>query len=439
MNASLNSNREGPSTIVPKSPPRRLALIAVTLLLCGAGAGRAAAETPETPAVRQVDLEDPLPYGQSPVDYSGSELDNPISTLQQKLDAGRVSLKHDGTRRGFLLDLLAALDIPLSSQTLVFSKTALNPKIVGPDQPRAVYFNDETYVGWVPDAEAIEVATIDPQKGAVFFLLDQAEDRPARLERNSRCLACHAGRTTLQVPGVLARSFLTDEAGKPVAGYSRVTHETELEKRWGGWYVTGTHGKQAHNGNVIGREGRDRLRRDPLHAGNVTDLSPMFDVARYPTVHSDIVAHLVLNHQTHGQNLIARVSFEERLGRRSDAEDRLLRYLVFADEAPLSSPVRGTSGFRREFEASGKADKSGRSLRQMDLSTRLFRWRLSYLVETRQFRELPSAVRTRLLQRLHTALTGAGEPDLVRHMPPEERRAIIEILKATRPELTRGW
>ena len=58
----------------------------------------------------------------------------------------------------------------------------------------------------------------------------------------------------------------------------------------------------------------------------------------------------------------------------------LVDYLLFVDERPLPGPVDGTSPFARVFAAGGPRDAHGRSLRQLDLHTRLMRYPCSYLI-----------------------------------------------------------
>lgn len=443
---SLTTLPAGPATRAARGLARSIrvsGVLAVMLVTLTTGVVRA--EDPPA-AVRTIDFADPLPYGQKPIDYLSPESSDAAAALNRRLAAAEVALEYR-KRNGYLRSLLSALDVPLDSQLLVFSKTALNPNLVTPKNPRSVYFNDDVYLGWVPGADSIEVMAVDPIKGMMFYTLAQDAAKPGRLIRQDRCLACHAGQTTLQVPGAIVRSFLTEETGKPTAGYSRITHETPFANRGGGWFVTGTHGDQTHCGNLFGRDAVDRLKADPHAAGNATDLKAWLDVTKYESPHSDLVAHLVLQHQAHGHNLLIRVNQESRLGRRSDAEDRLLRYLVFADEAPLTAPVRGTSSFEEWFGKRGPTDDKGRSLRTFDLKSRLFAHRLSYLIYSEAFDGLPAEVRTRLYERLWRVVQGtepaeADGDEAEKKWPsysPEERAAIVQIVRATKKNLPAVW
>ncbi|MBW3540385.1 MAG: hypothetical protein KY476_08950 [Planctomycetes bacterium] len=408
--------------------------IVVALLLAARGV---AGEPP-----RRVTLDDPVPWGQQPVDYHAGEPNDAVARLNARLSSGEVALEF-AEPHGYLPALLRELDVPVASQLLVFSKTALNPALVGPRRPRAVYFSDEVAVGWVPGAAALEVMALDPVRGAVFYTLTQSAreraDAPRLLKREQRCLACHAGNSSLNVPGWLVRSFVTDDTGEPISGYSRVTHATAFEKRMGGWYVTGTHGRMSHQGNVFGDESLRRLRDDPSAFGNAQSLPATIDGSAYLSPHSDLVAHLVFQHQMHGLNLLIRAGQEARLGLKSDVEDLLVRYLQFADEPPLTDPVRGTADYRKAFEARGFRDAAGRSLRRLDLRDRLFEHRLSYLIDSTAFDGLPDEVRERLYRRLYDVLVAEVPPPPFDDLPVDERAEIIDIVAATKRSLPEFW
>ena len=386
-------------------------------------------------AAVRIKIEDRLPYAQKPIDYSGRETSNPVERwLRRKSDLS-PKWTHDA-RSGYLKSVLQALQVPIESQLLVFSQTALNPRLVSPQRPRAIYFNDSVSVGWVPDASSLEIAAIDPSKGAVFYTVRQTESAEPQVMRESRCLTCHAGGLSFQVPGLMLRSLMTDRRGKPLEGFSNVSHEMPLRQRWGGWYVTGQHGKATHLGNIAGRESIQRWRIDPATFTNQQRLPPNVETGLYPSEHSDIVAHLVLDHQVRATNLMIRVGYEQRLGRQSDAEERLFRYLLFLDEWQWSEPVSGTSGYQRWFASHGPQTRRGQSLRSLDLQTRLFRHRFSYLIYSPLFAGLPPPVLNRLGRRWWEFLTDPRPQVQGRSL--EERRAIVQILRETRADLPRA-
>lgn len=404
----------GPSS--PRCLPHlALAVLVMAFLICVA---RAAEPTP-------VEITSTLPYGPDPINYFAESTDDAIVRLQKRLDAGELSFanrKHSG----HLLDLLRVLEVPVESQTLVFSKTSVNQPLIKPATPRAIYFNDDVTVGWVPGAAAIEIALQDAIKGTVFYTLpvhrDEEDAAPLQFRRDTRCTACHVGTRTLNVPGHLLSSFLTDKTGQPREGYSSINHTTAFEKRWGGWYVSGNAPGLVHRGNLIGEEDAKRHKAEPSFRGAVSDLAPLVDLKRYPTAHSDAVALLVLNHQMHFYNLVNRVSFEHRLNRRSDAEEQLVRYALMQDEAPLTGPVAGSSKFAEVYQSLGPRDSQDRSLRQLDLTTKLFKYSVSPLIASRSLQSLPDEVKVRLNERLDAELTkrsDAAAREIVRQTIPD--------------------
>ena len=401
----------GPSS--PRCLPRpALAVWAMTFLI---GVARAAEPTP-------VEITSPLPYGPDPINYFTESSDDAVVRLQQRLDAGELSFSNH-KHSGHLLDLLRVLEVPVESQTLVFSKTSLNQPLIGPKNPRAIYFNDDVTIGWVPGAVAIEIALQDTQKGTVFYTLpvhrSEDETAPLRFRRDTRCTSCHVGARTLNVPGHIVGSFLTTASGQPREGFSSINHSTEIEKRWGGWYVSGRAPDLVHFGNLIGEADAERHKDEPSFRGAVEDLTTLIDLERYPTPHSDAVALLVLNHQMHFNNLVNRVSFEHRLNRRSDAEEQLVRYALMEDEAPLAGPVTGSTKFAEVYQSLGPRDAQGRSLRQLDLTTKLFKYSVSPLIAAHSFGSLPVDVKVRLHKRLRDELSQRADPtalELVRQI-----------------------
>ena len=190
-----------------------------------------------------------MPFDEETIAYGKTADDGAVARLQKRIDGGEVSLKPDA-RFGYLLPVLKALGVPRASQMLVFSKTSFQRDRIGPSTPRALYYNDGVYIGYVAGAPLLEVASVDPKLGAVFYTLEQKESARPRFVRTDGCTECHASAKTMGVPGLLARSFQTDENGMVdlLTGVDSVNHRTPLADRWGGWYVTGTHGAQVHRG-----------------------------------------------------------------------------------------------------------------------------------------------------------------------------------------------
>jgi hypothetical protein len=277
-------------------------------------------------------------------------------------------------------------------------------------------------------------------------------------------LICHGSSQTKDIPGHVVRSVFADASGLPVlsSGTFRVDQTTPLENRWGGWYVTGTHGDQKHLGNLVvpGRVARDDL--DNSAGLNQTCLDGRFDTSKYLTPHSDIVALMVLEHQADAHNYLTRASFltrqamhyqqtlnrelnepAERMwdstkSRIKSAGEPLVEYLLFCDEAKLSARIDGTSGFAAEFAGRGSRDGQGRSLRDFDLNTRLFKYPCSYLVYSPSFAALPCQVKDYVVGRMHEVLDGKDKSDKFAHLSDADRQAIDEILTETLPCWTTG-
>jgi hypothetical protein len=385
--------------------------------------------------------------------YSKSTPADPIARLQQKLESGAVKLAFDKDH-GYLPSVLRALNVPVSSQGLVFSRTSLQVDRIAPWSPRAIYFNDDVYVGWVQGGPIMEIASVDPKLGAVFYTIAQEPDGTPTFERQQHtCLQCHdSSSSTGGVPGLIMRSVVTDRYGYPVhSGAGATTDQTPHGERWGGWYVTGTIGA-AHKGNImapalaheIGNV-QSYLARAPIApSGDITDLSSKFDTTAYLTPHSDAVALLVLAHQTFVHNLITLAGYEGRKAeylRSSEAAvqpiaERLVRALLFVKAAPIATPVKGTSAFAEEFAAHGPRDTRGRSLRDLDLEKRLVKYPLSYLIYSDSFDALPKDVKSYVFRRLREILRGADTSPEFAHLTPADRTAILEILADTKPEFS---
>jgi len=399
-------------------------------------------------SAENIKITDRIPYGKPAVDYFSKTAQDPVSRLNARLQTGEVTLDPD-SRHGFLKSVLQHLAVPLESQLLVFSKTARAPNLVSPRTPRAVFFNETVSVAWIPDAKELELSAVDPVRGVRFYTLrqpqtDTADNSTAVFVRQDRCLACHSGTSSLEVPGLLLRGFQTDRDGKMLYGISRVTHETGFDRRWGGWYVTGSPSGLVHCGNLISKTENKRHRIEPGFRSSLLNLDDRGKFTDWPATTSDFVAHLIFAHQAHGTNLIVRVGMESRLKRYSDAQDRLLRYLVFADEAQLKIEQAAADRLRRtpyakRFQAVKSASGRPDALRELDLSDRIFRNRLSFLVNTSLFDSLPEETRSRLLIRLWHGLTDRQPEEMFRHLETAERQRIVRILLATKASLPPPW
>lgn len=396
-------------------------------------------------------------FEREPIQYSKAAPDNAVSRLQDRLDTGKARLVFD-ERQGFLRALLKELSVPESSQVLVFSKTSMQRHRIGPKTPRALYFNDNVYVGYCRSGAVLEISAVDPKLGAVFYTLDQeAASRPKFKRQGDSCLLCHASSQTRSVPGHLVRSVFPDAVGLPIlsSGSYRIDQTSPIARRWGGWYVTGTHGKQSHLGNLVLQEPREPEEIDNRAGLNVTDLKGRFDTSAYLTGHSDVTALMVLEHQTEMHNLITRASFQTRVAlhdelllnrelkrpddyvsettsrRIKSVIEPLVRYLLFSGEARLGEKMTGTSSFATDFARPGPRDPRGRSLRDLDLASRLFKYPCSYLIYSDAFAGLPEAARYQVYRRLWAILNGNDSGRDYDHLTADDRQTILEILQAT--------
>jgi hypothetical protein len=404
-------------------------------------------------------------FDSAPILYSQSTPENVISRLQQRLDDGELKLAYKGDQ-GYLRALLDALRVPVESQMLVFSKTSLQVRRITPETPRAVYFNDDVYVGFCQLGDVLEISAVDSKLGTVFYTLDQQEVERPRFQRHTdNCLICHSSSRTEGVPGHLVRSLYVDAGGQPMlsAGGRVVDHTTPIEERWGGWYVTGTHGAQSHLGNLI-ISGRNVPRQlDNSRGHNVVDLKGRVNMTPYASPHSDIVALMVLEHQTLVHNRLTRASFatrqaldydammnralgntdgkhlESTVRRIQNAGDALVEALLLVGEAKLTGPIAGTSGFAEAFSRAGTRDSRDRSLRDLDLTTRLFKYPCSYLIDSDAFDGLPAEMRDYVWRRLWNVLSGEDRSEKFVHLSEQDRAAIVSILRDTNKDLPDYW
>jgi hypothetical protein len=377
------------------------------------------------------------------VNYTTGATTDAVRALSERLRDGAAKLAFDPDS-GYLRGVLDALSVPVESQTLVFSQTSFQGPLINIHNPRAVYFNDTVAVGWVRGGDLLEIAVQDPRQGVQFYSLPQNAKAPPELKRNEQCLACHLTWETLGVPGLTVHSVypLPDEVSY-VNGFTTI-HGSPMEQRWGGWWVTGDHGGAKHMGNIPVMP-VDKGRSIPNPTRPLASVAGLFDARGYPSRHSDVVALLVLEHQTHMTNLLTRIGWEARLAaadRTTDAAARvkeaavdLVDYLLFVDEAPLAGPVKGSSKFAEVFAARGPRDTRGRSLRDFDLTRRIFRYPCSYMIYTEAFAALLPAAKDAIYARMWAVLSGRETQPRYRRLARADRQAIVQILRDTKKDL----
>jgi hypothetical protein len=386
------------------------------------------------------------------IEYSTTTaLNNAVVEVNRKLLDGTVQFRFDG-RSGYLQSALEALQVPVDSQLLVFSRFSLQRKLINEQNPRALFFNDRVALGWVRGGDLLEVAAHDESAGVVFYTLEQRADTaagPPQFKRAFECLGCHVTGSTLGVPGLLMFSTTRPEASESSGLPRHIDHSDALPRRFGGWFVTGSTGSVQHMGNNMaaldGRSNRE--------LGSVENL---FDADGYRALSSDIVAHLVLTHQAGMTNLLTRAGWEARLAESwmhppytptPGQEERtaavmagiageLVDYLLFIDEAKLTEGVRGGSGFAERFSASGPRDRKGRSLYELDLNRRLMKYPCSYLIYSAAFDALPPLAKDPIYRRMWQVLSGQEQaPQYRSALSLADRQSIVEILRDTKQDL----
>ena len=385
------------------------------------------------------------PRDHTAIAYSTAALSDAVSALNGQLQSGGARLRFDPVN-GYLRSVIDALKVPVESQSLVFSQTSFQGPLINIHNPRALYFNDTVAVGWVRGGKFVEVAVQDPRQGVIFYALDQQESATPQFKRTEECLACHLSWDTLGVPGLFVMSMypLPDDKNAYAMGFTS-DHRSPFSQRWGGWYVTGDTGGAAHMGNVPVMpedQGKSKL-ADPLRP--LASLAGLFDLKGYLSPYSDVVAQMVLAHQTHMTNLITRVGWEERVqsqnpsrdgaGRVEGAVEDLVNYMLFVDEERPANAIRGSSRFAEQFAAKGPQDTKGRSLRELDLKKRLFRYSCSYMIYSEAFNALPTRVKEMTYARMWQILSGQDRQQRYSVLSLPDRQTIVEILRNTKGDL----
>ncbi len=395
-------------------------LVAPALLLAGAFATAVA----QRPGAFGESIKHPA------IAYQTTTAATAVSDLAARLEAGTTRLAfEEGT--GYLRAVLEALDVPVESQVLTFGETSEQAKRISQQNPRAIYFNDTVAVGWVRGGEILEVSAQDPRQGTIFYTLAQTSGGRPAFARNDQCLRCHLSWDTLAVPGPMVLTVLPRRSDRDYADGGIVDHRTPIDERWGGWFVTGARVPARHQGNVPLIQPTPRTGPPPVLAS----VKDAFDTTGYLTLSSDPAALMVLEHQAHATNLITRLNWEARVGdpaRIREAARELADYLLFVDEAPIPSPIEGTSGFAAVFAARGPADAQGRSLRDLRLNGRLMEFPLSYLIDSPAFAALPDGPREAVVSRIRTILADGDPAPRYAHLTPAVRKATLEVYEGTR-------
>ncbi len=295
-----------------------------------------------------------VPLDDPAIQYAGP-MSDPIALLEKQVENGKVKLDYAGNGWGYLPAVLKQLGINIDSQVLVFSRTSIQTSHISPQTPRAIYFNDDSAVGFVQNGEVLEMSSIDPRQGAVFYSLDTEKSAKPEFTRRDDCLRCHQGAQTMGIPGLMVSSVhpVNDADARESHGSAFITDDRiSLEERWGGWYVTGTTGSTVHLGN-------NPELTDPLNPGrasktgtqNLTSLDGFFNTSRYLAPTSDIVALMTLEHQTRMTNLMTRIGWDARIALREGKG-------TAADADRINTRDRGDDRVHA-FRGRGAAERAG--------------------------------------------------------------------------------
>jgi len=386
--------------------------------------------------------------------YFDSAADNPVDRFSKQLESGKVRLDLRSGELGYLPSLLHQFDINVDTQALVFSKTSFQAPKISPTNPRAIYFNDDVAVAYVRGSDEIEIAATDAKQGVAFYTASLKSLPKSGFNRQEICLKCHQGPATSGVPGIFIGSVFPGPLGTPARGESAIItdHRTAFEDRWGGWYINAKRGQPKDRSNRVASNPADPEVLDEFEGNqNLTNLFGRFKPEGYLATQSDIIALMTFEHQTQMTNYLTRVGWEARISAHAEKSggrpipqlesdiEALVAYMLFADEVVLKDPIEGVSTFTKTFPQRGPRDRRGRSLRDFDLRTRLFRYPLSYLIYSPAFDALPDAVREQIYQRLYDVLSGKDKREKFARLSPSDRRAILEIVRETKPTVPAYW
>ena len=404
------------------------------------------------------------PFEEPPINYSATPTNDRATAISAKFQSRAMEIRSMPAKKR-LQWLLAELGVPVESQIFVFSKTSLQRELINPETPRVLYFSDEAYIGWSPTG-AFEVAVFDAKLGATFYVFEpHATKEEPLLARSGDCLLCHSRHE--HTPSLRTRSVFPDANGEPLSGSgsSNIAPSTPLAERWGGWYVTGTKAPFEHRGNLTGKKIDDFEGPAAQPTRNLLSLEGVVDTRRYLLKTSDVVPLLMHDHQVHVHNVLSKANQDARialhrwpamreiLGLPKDAPpqgsclvvfdsqaEKVLDALLCRDEATWpAGGIQGDGVFAPAYAKSRKSDAKGRSLRDLDLQTRLFRYRCSPLIYSESFATLPKELHDIILLRLSSGLRAFPPSPSFGHLPDDERAAIHEILSATLPNLPVGW
>lgn len=368
---------------------------------------------------------------------------DPFSKFVKKIEKGDIELNFNSEKE-YLLSLFEELNISPFSQLLVYSTTSLQLSRISPSNPRAIYFNDDIYLGYVPGGQ-VELIGIDPELGAIpyIFNLPIKDDlKHPSIYRSKRCMKCHASEETKGVPGLLLSSVIPGPGGGTIDAFRRgiFGHSVPYEERFGGWHISGDHPFSNSWANYTGIMQDGIIKKIPNPPGKY------FSWNKYPTQQSDAIPHLILEHQVGFSNLCISITYRLRQinnqGSNKNATDeyskiiknetdKLLSYILFQKEAKLpKNRLSLDSQFIEDFKNNRNSTAQSKLLRELNLKDRLFQLRCSYMIFSNSFQGLPSEIKKQLLEKLRFILLCDKKnlPEEYSYFNDEERLKIHSIL-----------
>ena len=402
-------------------------------------------------------------YELEPHGYFSKDAKDPTTLLMKRIQRGEVLIT-EANGKPLVERFLKELKLDKDTQVLVFSKTSLQRRAVSYNNPRAIYFNESVYLGWMPNGR-IEIASFDPELGPLFYFQRQLDDKTSPLfVRTRSCLGCHAGDATNFLPGSLGQSVYPDRSGRPlrtIDDYRRSGHHIPFRQRYGGWFVSGNHGAMRHMGNAIATRESGKLSLDREQFANLEKLDRFFRPESYPAPGSNIAALLVFDHQVTMHHRLVEAAYRARQslfdskldpgetdvsklakGRSMEefmeGRDKVIDYMLFREESTIPK-VSCDPGFRRAFTANRLPDPKKRSLKDLRLDGRIFENRCSYMIYSPTFEHLPPLLKGAIYRRIHEILTAKKPVEGFEYLEQDEKQRILEILHATKDDLPAGW
>jgi len=369
---------------------------------------------------------------------------DPFSNFKRKMESGIIKLNF-GSEKKYLSSLLDELTISPHSQLLVYSTTSLQLSRISPTNPRAIYFTDDIYLGYVPGGQ-IEIIGIDPQLGAIPYIFNLPKENDFKhptIYRSKRCMNCHASPDIGGAPGLLIASVIPGDGGGSIDAFRKKIsgHGVPYEKRFGGWHITGRHPFVETWANQIGEMRDGNILKIPNPPGKY------FTWDKYLTEKSDLIPHLLLEHQIGFTNRCIAITYKFRelkiLNRDSrninlieEETQSLLSYILFKNEALLpENKINSETQYVLDFENSSTRNQKGKDLRKLNLKTRLFNLRCSYMIFSNSFSGLPSVIKDCLINKLHLILSCDQKkiPPAFSYLGNDERKIIKQILSTSLP------